>query len=123
MFAQMRARTAIASTTYPIVLVALSRLGLSHGPGVALMLILFLALPVVIGLIGGWWALPIFAVAFAADVVIYQLLFWDDNPMLDGTDDLPPAVTVAGLVFLLPLVWLGAGWRRLKLTGTDSEPR
>lgn len=116
----MRALTAVASVAYPILLLALEALGITHGLGNPLALGILLVLPVLIGRLGGWWALPIFAAAVAADVVLYQVLFWTDDPTLTGTDDLPPVVSIVGLFFLLPLVAVGARWRQRKLERAPS---
>jgi hypothetical protein len=104
----MRVLTLAASVGFPILMLGLGRLGTSYGPVEALALVILFVLPVLIGRLGGWWAVPIFAAACAIDVVLYQLLFWTDDPKLTGTDDLPPSIIIVGLPFLLLLVGLGA---------------
>jgi hypothetical protein len=59
--------------------------------------------PYVIGAIAGWRALLIFPVVYFAASILYQVLFWHNDPDLRGIDDIPP---VAGIVLVVPVMLL-----------------
>jgi hypothetical protein len=87
-------------------------------PPDAMLIAVYIAVPVSLGLIGDLRSLPIVAAAFALATIAYQLTLWTDDPQLTGVDDLPP---LAAIPFVLPLVLLlvfaGAAGRRLRPSG------
>jgi hypothetical protein len=109
----MRVLTVAASVAYTIYLLSLGSLDVSQTPFEVLVVAVMIVLPVLIGLLGGWWAVPIFAAAFSIGMVLDQVLFWTDDPKLAGIDDLPPASSIVfTLPFLLLLVAFGAALRQ-----------
>jgi hypothetical protein len=67
-----------------------------------------------LGVLGGFRALPIFAVAYVGAAMINQWFFWHDDPTRSGTDDMDP---LAGVFFVLPFaliaIAIAAGVTRL----------
>jgi hypothetical protein len=79
-----------------------------------LLLAAYFVSPYVVGALAGWRALPIFAGVYFVTSVLYEILFWRDDPDLAGLDDIPPS---AGILFVVPILLvpmaLGAASRAL----------
>ena len=57
--------------------------------------------PYLVGVMAGARALVIFPVVYLAGSILYQTLFWHDDPELSGIDDIPP---IAGIVLVVPIM-------------------
>ena len=64
---------------------------------------------VALGVLGGWRALPLFALVYTAAAAVHEVFFWVDDPSSSGLDDMSPMVgLMVVLPFTLPLIAIGA---------------
>src|SRR3712207_24021 len=98
----MRVFTAVLGFAFAIYLFGLRELEPPQALTAPIIASYFL-LPLALGFLAGWWALPLVATSFVAGALAYQILVWTDDPQLSGIDDLPP---ISGIVFILPFALL-----------------
>jgi hypothetical protein len=104
---------------FTLLVLSISEFGHPHGP---LVIVGYIVVPLTIGALASWWALPLTTAGFVLASLVFQLTLWRDDPDLTGIDDLPP---LAGILFVLPfilvLVALGAALRHLRVDPANRD--
>ena len=75
-----------------------------------------------LGLFGRGRALPAFAGTYLVGSILWQWLWWTDNPELTGIDDISP---LGGYIITMPtaFVLIAAGWISAVIAGSIGRLR